>query len=155
MGGNVMVEEEVRGRFRVDSKEKKTNRSDRDKDRTEEDEWDLLVLSVVFLFFDKQWRMMDEIKRETSEGDGLASLEASNKELMSSLHSSLPPSPSAVSYYVFTVCVCLCVSCLMLLWMKILLRSKCQLTFEDTNEKPVYPLRLPENLSLFLVHSYM
>lgn len=54
--------------------------------------------------------MMDEMKRETSEGERLVSLQVPNKEVVSLLHSSLPPAPYGVSQCVLTVDVCLCVS---------------------------------------------
>lgn len=50
-----------------------------------EDEWDILELSVVFQLYDKQWRMMDEIKREMSEGERQLCLQAPHKEVLSLL----------------------------------------------------------------------
>lgn len=87
----------------------------------------LSALSCFWFFFflsDKQWRMMDEIKRETSDGERPASLQAPNKEVMSYYTPVSHQHPLQwVSLCVQCVFVCVqpgrCCGC-----------SKCQLIFE-------------------------
>lgn len=92
------------------------------------------------------------MKRETSEGERLVSLQVPNKEVVSLLHSSLPPTPYGVRECSLTVDVCLCVSVqLCNAGVELLLHFVfCRITFKNTNQTLVYPQRLHENLFFFI-----